>query len=91
MYAFRLEQMGNVDAESTVAPLPATLRKIRASGEDPTWSGFLRADLDRVLTSKDDGRITFRQVGKEFELRVLLEAAVLLPERQCLFEHWQTS
>src|SRR5271165_4686908 len=61
MYAFRLEQMGNTDAESTVAPLPATLRKIRASGEEPTWSGFLRADLDQVLTSKDDGRITFRQ------------------------------
>jgi len=70
MYAFRLEQMGNADAESTVAPLPATLRKIRASGEEPTCSGFLRADLDQVLTSKDDGRITFRQVGKEFELRV---------------------
>ena len=64
MYAFRLEQMGNADAESTVAPLPATLRKIRASGEEPTWSGFLRADLDQALTSKDDGRITFRQVGK---------------------------
>ena len=84
MYAFRLEQMGNADAERTVATLPATLRKIRASGEEPTWSGFLRAELDQVLTSKDDGRITFRQVGKEFELRVLLEVAALAPRASVL-------
>jgi len=42
---------------------------------------FLPADADQVLTSKDDGRITFSAGWKEFQ-----EAP--LPEPQCVFEHW---
>ena len=59
----RFEQMGNADFESTVAPLPG-------KNGDPSAKFscirvrnylvcFLPADADQVLTSKDDGRITF--------------------------------
>ena len=86
----RFERMGN--AESTVAPLPG-------KNGDPSAKFscirvrnylvcFLPADADQVLTSKDDGRITFSAGWKEFELQALQEAAAPLPEPQCVFEHW---
>ena len=81
--------MGNADAESTVAPLPgkmATLREILVhSGEEPFGPASYLPMRIKFLR-EDDG-----QVGKEFELRVLLEAAAPLPERQCVFETGQTS
>jgi hypothetical protein len=46
------------------------------------------ADADQVLTSEDVGRITFSAGWKEFELRLLQEAAAPLSERQCVFERW---
>jgi hypothetical protein len=83
--------MGNADAENTVARLPgkmATLHKILVHPVRNYLVCFLPADADQVLTSEDDGRITFSAGWKEFELRALQEAAAPLPERQCVFEHW---
>ena len=88
----RFEQMGNADAESTAAPLSgkmATLRKILVHpGEEPPGPASYLPMRIKFLRPRTTAGLHFRQVGKEFELRVLLEAAAPLPERQCVFEHW---
>jgi hypothetical protein len=64
----RFEQMGNADAESTVAPLPgkmATLRKILLHpGEEPPGPASYLPMRIKFLRPRTTAGLRFRQVGK---------------------------
>ena len=85
----RFEQMGNADAESTVAPLPGKMATLHRILVHPVRNHLVRLLTCRCGSSYVRGRrrIRFSAGWREFELRMLQEVAAPLPERQCVFEH----